>query len=150
MKLKTRVLGFSAAAVMATSLVAGAAYAGPPVIKTGDTLYNGPQFAVMGTCSYILVGSAKAADGSGGLQAVQKAVTISLKNYPVASGNYGSCTGLDGRTGASASSLSIASGSVKLVSAATSPARFLTYSWPQVPTGSPEPPRRYVSDVSSG
>lgn len=112
MKLKSRILGISAAAVMATGLVAGAAYAGPPTARTGDTVYNGPQNAVLGACTGLSIGAAKSPVAGVGLTAQEGPYSIGLKGYPFAAGDYGSCT-LNSRlhsaagTGAGVTSLGI-------------------------------------------
>lgn len=120
MKLKSRILGISAAAVMATGLVAGAAFAGPPVVRTGDTVYNGPQSTVLGTCTGLSIGSVKTAVAGVGLTDTEGAYSISLKGYPFAAGNYGTCT-LNSRLGSAAgTSASVTSLGVKLATTAGS------------------------------
>lgn len=92
MKLKSRILGISAAAVMATGLVAAPAFAGAPVVRTGDTVYAGPQSTVLGTCTGLSIGAAKSPVAGIGLTSSEGPYSISLKGYPYAAGNYGTCT----------------------------------------------------------
>jgi len=91
-KLKSRILGISAAAVMATGLVAAPAFASAPVVRTGDTVYAGPQSTVLGTCTGLSIGAAKSAVAGVGLTDTEGAYSIGLKGYPYAAGNLGSCT----------------------------------------------------------
>ena len=106
MKLKSRILGISAAAVMATGLVAAPAFAAAPS-GTGGPTYAGPTYAVLGSCSGLLMGTVKSPTPGVGLTAQPAPYSMSLKGYPYqASGNtFGTCqfnTRLNSTAGTSA------------------------------------------------
>jgi len=81
MNLKSRILGASAGVVLAVGL-AGPAFAGAPVVATGETAYDQGSMANRGSCSTIAIGTILNAAKTAGLSTTEDALTSSSKGYP--------------------------------------------------------------------
>lgn len=81
MNLKSRILGASAGVVLAVGL-AGPAFAGAPVVATGETAFDQGSMANRGTCSTIAIGTILNAAKTAGLGLNEEAMTSSSKGYP--------------------------------------------------------------------
>ncbi|MEY3362222.1 MAG: hypothetical protein RL531_1941, partial [Actinomycetota bacterium] len=80
MNLKTRILGVSAGVALAVGL-AGPAFAGAPVVSTGETAYDQGSMSSRGSCSTIAIGTILDAAKLNGLGATEQALTSSSKGY---------------------------------------------------------------------
>jgi hypothetical protein len=78
--LKTRILGVSAGVALAVGM-AGPAFAGAPVVSSGETAYDQGSMSSRGSCSTIAIGTILDAAKLNGLGASELPLTSSSKGY---------------------------------------------------------------------
>jgi len=81
-KLKSRIIGVSAGVVLTVGMAAGTAFAGAPVVATGETAYSQGTMASRGGCSTIAIGTILDATKTSGLGLTEQALTSSSKGSP--------------------------------------------------------------------
>jgi len=89
MKLKARIFGVSAGAMLAVSMTVAPAFAAAPIALTGEVVYDQGEMSSRGSCSTVAVGSILNPLKTAGLSLVEETLNSSSKGYPRNSGDVG-------------------------------------------------------------
>ena len=87
MQLKSKIAGSAMAMALALGMSAAPAFAGAPVVATGEVAYDQGTMSSRGNCSTIAIGTILNGAKTSGLGLTEQALTSSSKGYPRNSGD---------------------------------------------------------------